>query len=140
MGLGPCAVCSIGAELVLSWGLCRVRIVHPLCSFVHAVHVMTFPLCCHAYCQVFWQRPMKSNALGELMEELKLLFVGRYLRNGFKIPVLWNSGTVFVHLHICYNGRCFFAPFSDGPACLKLQIHPRLDFRILFSSMITYLQ
>ncbi|CAN0551098.1 unnamed protein product, partial [Ectocarpus sp. 12 AP-2014] len=44
------------------------------------------------YEQVFWQRPMKSNALGELMEELKLLFVGRYLRNGFKLPLLWNSG------------------------------------------------
>lgn len=88
----PCAVCEIGSDLVLSWDLSRGPIFHSLCFFLH---VMLFPLF-DAFCQVFWQRPMKSNALGELMEELKLLFVGRYLRNGFKLPLLWNSGTLYI--------------------------------------------
>lgn len=42
--------------------------------------------------QVLWQRPMKSNSLTEIAGELKLLLHGRYVRNGFKLPVLWNSG------------------------------------------------
>ncbi|CAN0600146.1 unnamed protein product, partial [Laminaria digitata] len=43
------------------------------------------------YEQVLWQRPMKSNSLTEIAGELKLLLHGRYVRNGFKLPVLWNS-------------------------------------------------
>lgn len=106
----PCAVCEIGSNLALSWVLSHDPIFHSLWSFLH---VVPFPLC-DASCQVFWQRPMKSNALGELMEELKLLFVGRYLRNGFKLPLLWNSG-------ICIFQTCLKVGWSlgDGLACSK---------------------
>lgn len=34
---------------------------------------------------------MKSGALSELLEELKLFFM-RFVRNGFKVPVLWKTG------------------------------------------------
>eukprot|EP00903_Cladosiphon_okamuranus_P010289 g9740.t1 len=37
------------------------------------------------------QKPMKTNALSELMEDLKTLLYGRYIPNGFKLPVLWNT-------------------------------------------------
>ncbi|CAM9826043.1 unnamed protein product, partial [Ectocarpus sp. 4 AP-2014] len=42
------------------------------------------------YEQVVWQRPMKTGALNELSGELKLFFM-RFVRNGFKLPVLWNT-------------------------------------------------
>ncbi|CBJ26286.1 expressed unknown protein [Ectocarpus siliculosus] len=42
------------------------------------------------YEQVVWQRPMKTGALSELVEELKLFFM-RFVRNGFKVPTLWNT-------------------------------------------------
>eukprot|EP00903_Cladosiphon_okamuranus_P017827 g16406.t1 len=40
------------------------------------------------YEQVVFQKPMKTNALSELMEDLKTLLYGRYIPNGFKLPVL----------------------------------------------------
>eukprot|EP00903_Cladosiphon_okamuranus_P005683 g5646.t1 len=43
------------------------------------------------YEQVVFQSPMKANSLNELMEELKTLFYGRFIRNGFKLPVVWNT-------------------------------------------------
>ncbi|CBJ33156.1 expressed unknown protein [Ectocarpus siliculosus] len=33
---------------------------------------------------------MKTSALSELVEELKLFFM-RFVRNGFKVPTLWNT-------------------------------------------------
>lgn len=34
---------------------------------------------------------MKTGALNELSGELKLFFM-RFVRDGFKLPVLWNTG------------------------------------------------
>ncbi|CAB1107944.1 unnamed protein product [Ectocarpus sp. CCAP 1310/34] len=47
--------------------------------------------------QVVWQRLMKTGALSELAEELKLLFM-RFVRNDFKVPTLWNT-------HDCCDDR-----------------------------------
>lgn len=36
---------------------------------------------------------MKTGALSELAEELKLFFM-RFISNGFKFPTLWNTGNL----------------------------------------------
>ncbi|CAM9778770.1 unnamed protein product, partial [Pylaiella littoralis] len=55
--------------------------------------------------QVVFQRPMKTNSLSELVDDLKLFFFGRLVRNGFRLPVLWNTDD-------CCADRCMLQRMS----------------------------
>ena len=59
------------------------------------VHLVCFPWPNILCSDLLPTLPMKSNSLTELMGELKLLFYGRYVRNGFKVPVMCNSGKLW---------------------------------------------
>ncbi|CAB1117477.1 unnamed protein product [Ectocarpus sp. CCAP 1310/34] len=95
------------------------------------------------YEQVVWQRPMKTGALSELAEELKLFFM-RFVRNGFKVPTLWNTDDCCDDLQLLQRILREFEEVTgislyledEVDAGVQLELLPQLDME--FTPAIVY--